>query len=292
MAGKSFRKRLNQRVERLLRGSKAPIAVRGDFPSYMISRKHVDAVQKELTAVAWSFLVQGSFVRHDVTPADVQRLVREFFSLYPSRPITDNAGGSKFHNCFWLFLTSSLLRPGVIVESGVWKGQTSWLFRSACPHASIHCFDISLERLVHRDPTIRYVEKDWRDATFESVPPGSICFFDDHVNQAQRIREAHAKGFRLLLFDDNPPAHKVYSFGYPGLPTVDMVMDRTLADGEVLEWCWHGESRRHVHRERDVAEARALVKRYAMFPDVSALTRYGNHAFLGFVELHDFPRQR
>jgi hypothetical protein len=283
--------RLARRVKRLLKGKRSPGKPSdpraADFASYMVSPKHVEALQRELAAVAWSFLAQTSLVPGHVGQTDVGRLVSEFFSLYSSRPVTDNTGGSKFHNCFWLFLTTSILQPRLIVESGVWKGQTSWLFRAACPRASIHCFDISFKRLVYRDPSIHYVENDWKDAVFATVPRESLCFFDDHIDHAQRIREAHAKGFRLLLFDDNPPAHKVYSFGYPGVPTVDMIMDETLVDGEALEWFWQGESRRHVHREQDVVAARALIERYAIFPDVSTLTRYGNHAFLGFVELRD-----
>ncbi len=66
----------------------------------------------------------------------------------------------------------------------------------------------------------------------------ALAFFDCHVNQARRVREAYERGFRWLIFDDNAPADRLYGYGLPGLPTIDMVLDTTLIDGDVLGWTW------------------------------------------------------
>ncbi len=36
------------------------------------------------------------------------------------------------------------LNPEVIVESGVFRGLTTWVMRQACPQAEIFCFDPDL----------------------------------------------------------------------------------------------------------------------------------------------------
>ena len=243
-------------------------------------------MQTELAETVYRFLVSEPIGHEPPREEDVRRLVEDFFELYPARPVLDNAGGSRFHACFWLYLMARRLDPRLIVESGTWKGQTAWLFRQACPAAAVHCFDPNLTRLVYRDRSIQYHERDWAGWEFESVDPEkSLCFFDDHIDQSKRIREAGAKGFRRLLFDDAPPAHKVYSFGYPGLPTVGMLMDPRVEDGEVFEWTWRGEHHRWVFSEADAAPARSLISRYALFPDVAGPTRYGGQAFLSYVLL-------
>jgi len=76
-------------------------------------------------------------------------------------------------------------------------------------------------------------------------------------------------------------------FGDPGVPTIGMVMDPSLESGEVLEWVWRGAPRRYVHEGAEAAAARALIARYAVFPDVAGLTRWGPRGFLSFVKLAD-----
>jgi hypothetical protein len=257
-----------------------------DYASYMVTPKYVRRLREELVDVAHPFLAD---LLVDVQRPRIAALVDEFFETYPTRPVGENVGGSRFHNCFWLHLVLRSLDPALIVESGVWKGQTSWLFREACPAATIHSFDVTFRNLVHRDPSITYHEHDWGGFHFDAVDPArSLCFFDDHIDQAKRVREAHAKGFRTLLFDDNSPVHRIYSFGYPAAPTIDMLFDQNLEPGEVIEWTWKGEPRRWVYDAEEARAARALIARYEVFPDVSALTNYhGMHTFLSFVRLVD-----
>jgi hypothetical protein len=272
---------------RLLTRRPPSVVARGsDYASYMVSPKHVDRLRDELTHVAHGFLVGEGILAVGASRAQVRSVVDDFFTRYPNRPVEENVGGSRFHNCFWIYLVARSLGPSLVVESGTWKGQTSWLLREACPEATLHCFDPDLSRLVYRDPAVHYHELDWRDWDFGAVAPArSLCFFDDHINQAQRAREAHAKGFRRLIFDDDPPAHKVYSFGYPGVPSIAMLMDADTHDGDVLEWVWKGENHRYVFAEAEARGARELIARHAVFPDVGGPTRYGEQTFSSYVEL-------
>ena len=57
-----------------------------------------------------------------------------------------------------MVLIARYRNPRLIVESGVWKGQTSWLFRQACPKAEIHSFDIDLKTLEVKSDRVDYHE--------------------------------------------------------------------------------------------------------------------------------------
>ncbi|MGE5147159.1 MAG: hypothetical protein ACM3N5_10440, partial [Candidatus Eiseniibacteriota bacterium] len=173
----------------------------------------------------------------DIAPAAIAAAVDAFFALYPKRPIADNSGGSGFNDSLWLFTTARLLAPALLVESGVYKGQSSWLLRQAAPDAKLHAIDLDLAQRGWQDGAIAYHQGDWSELDLRAPAHGNaLCFFDDHVSQARRIREAHARGFRTLLFGDDVAAETLYATGRPPLPTVSMILDDSLADGERLAW--------------------------------------------------------
>ncbi len=259
-----------------------------DFNSYMTTPACQQRLHHELADVARAFSEKFSLASRAIALEQARLLVEEFFKIYAQKPVAHNAGGSGFHNCFWLFLAARVLNPAVIVESGVWKGQGSWILRQACPQAAMHCFDLSLKRLVYKDAAIHYHEMDWGRFSFSGLDPAkSLCFFDDHVNNAKRVREAYEKGFRTMIFDDNAPAHKLYGFGLPGMPTIDMLLDERCRPGDQIEWVWKGKKRSFHYKLEDEYSAKPLIRQYEVFPDVSSVARYGSHSFLSFVKLVD-----
>ena len=60
-----------------------------------------------------------------------------------------------------LFIVIKILKPKLIVESGVYKGLSSWFILKAAPkNAKIFCLDINLSQLQYRSSKIYYLEKD------------------------------------------------------------------------------------------------------------------------------------
>jgi len=252
--------------------------------SYLLDPDLQDKLNLELSKLADDF-----FTRHftDLPNLHISSpdRIRKFIQTWGGREFFENTGGSGFHNAFWLYLFTSALNPALIIESGVWKGHTTWLLKQAAPEAEIHGFDISLKRLEFNHPEVSFHERDWNGHQFESVEAErSLVFFDCHVNHAQRIIEASQKGFKHLVFDDNPPLHKIYSYGQPGFPTAHMLWERDLPSEEV-QWLWKGKP--HQARiDPDQAErALKLIKRHLVFPDVGGPTRYGGFSFLTYIEI-------
>lgn len=264
----------------------SPLTAIDATTSYMIDPARTRPLRTKLADVALGFFGEHLADRRTVGRDEVHRMVEEFFALYPNRPVAANTGGCGFSNCFWLYLTCRLLEPALVVESGVWKGQTTWLLSQACREATIHSFDLSLKRLVYRSESVQTHEMDWSGFDFGAVDPArSLCFFDCHVNQARRVREAYDRGFRLLLFDDDFPVYRLFSCGAPGLPTVDMLLDETVKPGDRIAWKWQDKDRSYVYQEADEFSARELIDRHVHFPDIGGLSGYGGASFLSFVKL-------
>ncbi len=238
-------------------------------------------------------LVRRSVAQHlDYLPAGAaelaDRAVPAFFELYGRRPVKDNKGGSGFNDSLWIFALARALNPEVIVESGVFKGHSTWLLRQACPAAEIHSFDIDLSRLVYRDPETAFHECDWSEAALPALDGrSSLVFFDDHINQAQRLREAYERGFRHLLFDDNFPVCHLYATGHPPVPTLEMIMDAWLEPGTEVRWSRKGKVYCYHYRESDVHGVRSLIARYTVLPDLAPLTRSNPGSRLTAVKLVD-----
>lgn len=219
-------------------------------------------------------------------PPELCRLVERFLPLYDDRPVRDNSGGSGFNDSLALYAVASLAAPALIVESGVHKGHATWLFRQACPDASIHAFDIDFGHLVCRDPAAHYEMCDWSQVTVGPIDPtASLAFFDDHVNQCRRVREAYDCGFRLLVFDDNYPADQLYATGVPPVPTLAMLYDTDLAPGTELRWLRRGKPRTYTYNPDDTYGAADLIDRAVTLPDLAPATRYPLQSGLTVVRL-------
>lgn len=253
--------------------------------SYMNNKKLRSVLIDELSQLANSHFSQHldnlSSEKFDFTTE-----IEKFMMLYAIRPFKDNTGGSGFHNAFWLFLTARVINPVVIIESGVWKGHTSWLLEQACPKAQFLGFDIDLNRLEYTQGNAKFYEHDWTKFDFQGIDlSNALIFFDCHVNHARRIIESQQRGIQHILFDDNPPAHKLYAYKNPGFPTANMLDSGIGLDLGEISWHWQGRKRTFQINTREADKAKKLIKRHEVFPDVAGPTRYGGFSFLTYVQL-------
>ena len=251
--------------------------------SHMISPNLQEMLVEELTEYADQFFSLNYFP--SPPKSEITTFISDFFELYTNRRLTDNTHGSGFHNAFWIYLFARVLDPELIVESGVWKAHTTWLLEQACPQATIYGFDRNLKHVEYNDLKAILIESDWGTFQFPQFnPEKSFVFFDCHVNNAQRILEAKEKGFKHILFDDNPPIHKIFSH-IPGIPTAAMLESGLGIDQPEIKWIWN---EKEVTRSIDMEQARKakeLIRIHQVLPDVGGPTRYGGFAFLTYVQI-------
>jgi hypothetical protein len=148
----------------------------------------------------------------DISPPwqqeDLREAIEEFSDLYGERPILDNRGGMGAPGAFALWFAVRWIKPKLVVESGVWKGQTTWLIEQAAPSARLLCIDPILSRLKYRSRTAEYATTDFSQLGLSTADTQEgLVLFDDHQNQLDRLLQAADMGFPHAVFDDNYPTY-------------------------------------------------------------------------------------
>lgn len=131
--------------------------------------------------------------------------VDEFLALYEQRPVKDNAGGMKAPHMFALWFMARRLNPEFIVESGIYKGQSTWLLEQACPQARIFSIDVDLSQREYISARVDYSSNDFSLHDWHDIPERTLVFFDDHQNAYKRMQQCRWFGFRHVIFEDNYP---------------------------------------------------------------------------------------
>lgn len=200
--------------------------------------------------------------------------VRAFWALIPTAPVRQRRGGSGFNRALQFYVAMRALRPDFVIESGVFRGLTTWVIRQACPQAQIFCHDPDLSGLQYRDRLARYSTADWSTADWSLLDPArTVAFFDDHVAQGRRVVEAQARGLTRLLFDDDAAAHRIHAHGGPAHPTIAMITGPERSP-EPIRWTRNG---RHFEQPVDdalVRQAAGLILRSHAFDDLHRATGY------------------
>jgi len=137
---------------------------------------------------------------------DLTGKLEEFAELYKERPIRNNKHGMKSPHMFLAWFALQWLKPRAIVESGVWRGQGTWLFEKACPHAQLYCIDIDTDQIQYKSSNATYFNQDFSTINWNHLPKNdTLLFFDDHQNAYERLKTAQNFGFRQMIFEDNYP---------------------------------------------------------------------------------------
>ena len=71
---------------------------------------------------------------------------KKFLKIYKNRPIKDNQGGCRINHAFALYYILKILKPKLVIESGIFKGQTTWLIEKTVPKAKLICIDTNLSK--------------------------------------------------------------------------------------------------------------------------------------------------
>ena len=256
---------------------------------FPLSTRMVELQNKLIANAISGFFAKTASLRA-VSAAEIAKTVAEFRSVFLGSPITRNFYGANFPSGLNLFCLARHLMPTTIVESGVYKGQSSYLLASACPGAMVLAFDPSLAEVAYRAPGVVFHANDWMSTEIKCQPNSrDLCFFDDHQNQALRIVQAHERGFRHILFDDSWPIEVAYGCSGPPLPSVDMIIDDRLELNEAVEWI-EGETKWTYVHDREVSDlcsrARALIRAAHEVPSLYRETGIAPTSAYKFVELN------
>ena len=84
-----------------------------------------------------------------------------------------------FPQMFSFFFLLKKLKPELIIESGVYKGQSTWLIENTLPNSEIISLDIDLNKREFISKKALYSNKDFRFHNFYN-----LCFFYDVIQSS------------------------------------------------------------------------------------------------------------
>lgn len=146
------------------------------------------------------------------------------------------------HLNFWCL--RNVFRPTLYVESGVFIGSSLHAFINSPGIKKIVCIDpdLSALKIDHVDipGAVLIDNQDFCELVLDVSEERAFAYFDDHIDTARRIREAHEKGFNFLLFDDSTGFEGLCQRLYPAVPTIPMILNvESLRPGESISWTFN-----------------------------------------------------
>ena len=134
---------------------------------------------------------------------EISREIKIFCDLYDKRPIKNNIGGMMLNHAFALYFILKKTKPDLVIESGVFKGQSTWLIEKTLPTTKLICIDVDLSKRIYISDKAHYTNLDFKFHDFSKVPQNTLVLFDDHVNHIERIRDANYFNIKNIILEDN-----------------------------------------------------------------------------------------
>ena len=129
-----------------------------------------------------------------------------FLNVYKKKPIEDNFGGIKIEHAFALYCFLKKIKPKYVIESGVFKGMSTWIIEQALPEAKIFCIEPRINNIVYKSKKANYFTRDITEIDFNFLDKDeTLIFFDDHICLSKRLDYLEQNKFRKIIFDDNLP---------------------------------------------------------------------------------------
>ena len=105
----------------------------------------------------------------DFNKDNILKHLDEFIQLYKERPIKNNGGGMKFPHMLGFYFLLKTLKPEFVVESGIFKGQSTWLIEKTLPNAQILSIDIDLDQREYISDKVKYSNLDFKYHDFSKM---------------------------------------------------------------------------------------------------------------------------
>ena len=134
----------------------------------------------------------------------------EFKSKALKTRFIDNEGGMDLVEGTWLYSILQKIKPMCFIESGVWRGFSSWIFDEVNDYCAKHIlydpgfFESGFNNLLkHKVANGHYFYEDFGSTRFSGVAKNATIFFDDHQDYLERLLLSYSRGAKYAIFDDN-----------------------------------------------------------------------------------------
>lgn len=135
-------------------------------------------------------------------------MYKDFEKVYKKRPFKENPGGLNFYGMYALWTILNEINPKYVIESGVWRGASTWLIENIESVKRIICIDPLngnwKSEEFYTSKKAEYNKTDFLQQNFETIDLSkSLVFFDDHQDILPRLLHCKKLGIKDIIIDDN-----------------------------------------------------------------------------------------
>lgn len=256
------------------------------FRSYPIDPALIARRNVALISVLQGFLQRFSF---EIPDQDLGNLIADYEKVVRAWRHPNLDGGFGFNNGLFLYVFVRIVNPEVIIESGCWRGFTTYLLDSASSsETQLYCFDINLRQLQFVSTKAVYFEDDITQEKLSIAGKRTVAFFDDHVSHLERLRLCESYGIQFMVFDDDVTLLSAHSDGWPPLPSISMLLDESAT---VTRFEWVSNHRKLLADWSDADRGFATPDRYFRYTqdELFEFTGYRNTSRTSYVTRRRSP---
>lgn len=207
--------------------------------------------------------------------------VKHYEELYRTVAISNLSGGMGFNNGLFLYVLLSHYQPKTVLESGVWRGYSTFLIDKATQDLSkILSFDINLNHREFFSKKASYFENEISQVNNIDFSTVDFAFFDDHVSIYDRLKLCLDNKIEIVVVDDDVGISQVHSDGWPPIPTASMIYNYNKIPKK-FEWINNG-----IQASADISNIHVdkicEFYKYIPFP---LLTKYTGYLDTSFTSL-------
>jgi len=210
----------------------------------------------------------------------LKRYINNFYRFYITEKFNID-GGMGFNNMLFLHLFIKATKPQTIIESGVYKGNTTKVIEiSSKKFTKIYCCDINFSNLEYRSKKAKYFEKDLTLCNL-NLKKKTLIFFDDHVSHYDRLMFSIKNKIDFLILDDDVSVQTIYSDGLPPVPTANMIYNFEKIPKK-FKWVVNNYLHSINIKNLNVNKIRNYYY-YIRMPELKEITGYNNNSFTSFL---------
>ena len=119
---------------------------------------------------------------------NIEKYIDEYCEVFSKTPIKDMNSGFGFNEGLFLFCIIKIIKPTLVIESGIMKGFTTYIIDSATEVDSIiNCYDINFDNIEYRSKKAKYFNNDINQNPPNLKNHRVLAFWDDHTSQLDRL---------------------------------------------------------------------------------------------------------
>ena len=208
--------------------------------------------------------------------------IRRYEEIFRNSKIKDLNGGLGFNNGLFFYVLISHFNPKKIIESGVWKGYSTFLIDDATSiDTKILCFDINLDKREFLSKKASYFESDLTLVSDVDYKKIDFALFDDHVSIYDRLKFCIENEIEIAVVDDDVGVSQVHSDPWPPIPTASMVFNYDKIPKK-FDWICNG-----MQANADISGLKVhdICKyyKYSPFPLLAEFTGYKDVSFTSLL---------